>query len=110
MFTRAGLVALGLFLGACGAGKIPPESYPNRVAWTGPERIAESSGHDVINAVGTPFFALGKAIGCVATVVLATPVAVGLGLGENPDRVAVRSELDRSVGSNCGGSYVLGAS
>lgn len=109
MDIRFGLIGLGLLLGACAAGKIPPQSQPSRLAWTHPERVAESSGHSVLTIIGTPFFALTKAVGCVATVLVATPVAIGLELGENPDRLLVRSELDRGVGTNCGGSYVLGA-
>jgi hypothetical protein len=110
MFARVGLMGLALLIGACGAGKIPPQTYPDRATWTYPERVAESSGNQVINFIGTPFYALTKAVGCVATVLVATPVAIGLELGESPDRLAVRSELDRGVGTNCGGSYILRAS
>ena len=100
---------MALVLGACGAGKAPPTAYPDRAQWSEPERVSQSVGHDVLNVIGTPFYALFKGATCVTTVVLATPVAVGIGLTERPDRALVRAELDRGVGANCGGSYVLSA-
>lgn len=101
--------AMILTLGACAAGKAPPSAYPDRALWTEPERVSQSVGHDVLNIIGTPFYALFKGATCVTSVALATPVAVGYGLTERPDRALVRAELDRGVGANCGGSYVLGA-
>ena len=106
LFRSVGALALAGC--AADAGKAPPVRYPERVAWTPPERAAERSGNDIVSTIGTPFFALTKAIGCVASVLVATPVAIGLELSERPDRLLLRSELDRGVGTNCGGSYRLG--
>jgi hypothetical protein len=112
MRIRTASLIGALMLGGCAAdaGKPPPAKYPERVAWTEPERVAERSGSDIVATVGTPFFALTKALGCVASLLVATPVAIGVELGERPDRALLRSELDRGVGTNCGGSYRLGAS
>jgi hypothetical protein len=99
--------AMVLTLAACGAGKAPPTVYPDRTAWTYPEQVAQSSGHEVLAIIGTPFYAVVKGVTCVASVIVATPVAIGLDLGERDDRAAVRAELDRGVGANCGGSYLL---
>jgi hypothetical protein len=98
-----------LALGACAAGRTPPAAYPDRALWNEQDRASHSVGHDVLNIIGTPFYALAKGVTCVTTVVVATPVAIGYGLGERPDRALVRAELDRGVGANCGGSYMLGA-
>lgn len=111
MRMRTAILVGTLALAGCAAdaGKTPPASYPQRVAWTAPEHAAERSGHGIVSTIGTPFYALTKAIGCVASVLVATPVAIGLELGERPDRLLLRSELDRGVGTNCGGSYRLDA-
>lgn len=103
------LLLAAALLPACSAGPAPPTIHPERYAWTPQERIAEDTGSDVLNVVGTPFYALFKGVGCVASVVIATPVAVGLSLGQREDRALIRSDLDRSVGTNCGGSYALGS-
>lgn len=112
MRIRTASLIGALLLGGCAAdaGKPPPAKYPERVAWTEPERVAERSGNQIVATVGTPFYALTKALGCVASVLVATPVAIGLELSERPDRLQLRSELDRGVGTNCGGSYWLGTS
>lgn len=111
MRMRTAILIGALALAGCAAdaGKPPPAKYPERVAWTEPERVAERSGSEIVSTIGTPFFALTKALGCVASVIVAAPVAIGLELGERPDRLLLRSELDRGVGTNCGGSYRLGA-
>jgi hypothetical protein len=97
-----------LLLGACasGAGNAPP-AQPDRAARSEPERVAEDSGHRTLGFIGTPFYALFKGIGCVASVIVATPVAVGYGLTDRDDRDMVRANLDKGVGANCGGSYAL---
>jgi hypothetical protein len=108
MPARHCILLLVALLPACAAGSAPPVAYVDRDRLTPPERAAEDVGGGALSVVGTPFFALIKGVGCVASVVIATPVAIVLGLGERPDRALVRSELDRGVGANCGGSYVLG--
>ncbi len=109
MTARPWLLLLAALLPACSAGHPPPTAQPDRYAWTPQERIAEDTGNDVVNVIGTPFFALVKGVGCVASVVVATPVAIGLGLGQRDDRALIRADLDKGVGANCGGSYVLGS-
>ena len=104
--TAVGLV---LMVGACAAGKEPAPLQPNRATWSYTEQRSHAVGVDVINVIGTPFYALAKGVTCVLTTAVAVPVAIGLGLTERPDRASARSELDRGVGANCGGSYVLGA-
>ena len=109
MPARHHVLLLAALLPACAAGKAPPDAYVDRDRITPPERTAQDVGSDVIGIVGTPFYALVKGVGCVASVVMATPVAIGLGMTERPDRALIRSELDRGVGANCGGSYALGS-
>jgi hypothetical protein len=103
------LPVLPLLLGACasGAGNAPATAQPDRAAWSEPERLAERSGSEVVGLVGTPFYALVKGIGCAASVIVATPVAIGLGLTARDDRDLIRANLDKGVGANCGGSYAL---
>ena len=60
-----------------------------------------------VNIIGTPFYALFKAVGCVGTVVLAAPAAAVVELADRPDKAEMRQSLDRGVGHNCGGSWVL---
>jgi hypothetical protein len=95
-------------LGACtsGAGNAPPEPT-DRTMWSEPERVAEDSGRRTIGLIGTPFYALAKGVGCVLSVVVATPAAIGAGLSAREDRDQIRANLDRGVGANCGGSYAL---
>lgn len=109
MLPRYRFLLLAAVLPACSAGPPPPTAYPDRYAWSPQERVAEDTGNDVINVIGTPFYALVKGVGCVASVVVATPVAIGLGLGQREDRALIRADLDKGVGANCGGSYVLGS-
>ena len=108
MPARLRILLLAAFMPGCSAGNPPPTAYPDREFWTPPEYSAASVGSDVLQVVGTPFYALAKGVGCVASVVIATPVAIGLGLSQREDRALIRSELDKGVGANCGGSYVLG--
>ena len=68
---------------------------------------AERKGRGAVNVIGTPFYALFKAVGCVGTVVIAAPAAAVVDLTDRPDKAALRQNLDRGVGHNCGGSYVL---
>jgi len=68
---------------------------------------AERKGRGAVNVIGTPFYALFKAVGCVGTVVIAAPAAAVVDLTDRPDKAALRQNLDRGVGHNCGGSWVL---
>jgi|GEM_PF-2484259 len=68
---------------------------------------AERAGRNAVTVIGTPFYALFKAVGCVGTVVLAAPAAAVVELADRPDKAALRQSLDRGVGHNCGGSWVL---
>lgn len=68
---------------------------------------AETERRGAVNAIGTPFYALFKAVGCVGTVVIAAPAAAVVELTDRADKAALRQSLDRGVGHNCGGSWVL---
>jgi hypothetical protein len=68
---------------------------------------AERGGRSAVTVIGTPFYALFKAVGCVGTVVLAAPAAAVVELADRPDKAEMRQSLDRGVGHNCGGSWVL---
>ncbi|MFO1070622.1 MAG: hypothetical protein U1E14_19050 [Geminicoccaceae bacterium] len=105
---RAYLAAgLAVLLAGCAAGNPPPTYLPDTTNLDEPVRVADGVGDQVLTVVGTPFYALAKGVGCVATVLVATPVAIGYGLSTRDDRALVRAELNRGVGANCGGSYVM---
>ena len=68
---------------------------------------AERRGRGAVNVIGTPFYAVFKAVGCIGTVVLAAPAAAVVELTDREDKAQLRQSLNRGVGHNCGGSYVL---
>ncbi len=74
------------------------------------ESIETRARHDArgaVNVIGTPFYALFKATGCVATALLAGPSAAVVALSDHPDKARMRRQLDHGLGHNCRGSYVL---
>lgn len=85
------LVGGGLLLAACAASPDRPDGGATA-------------------AIGTPFYAVFKAVGCVATVAIAAPGRAVLGLTDRPDRESVGRELERGVAHNCGGPWTLGPS
>ncbi|HET6520355.1 MAG TPA: hypothetical protein VFG47_11165, partial [Geminicoccaceae bacterium] len=61
-----------------------------------------------VGVLGTPIFLALKGAACVASVVVAAPIAAGAGRGGAGYRGAeVRRELGEGVGWNCGPPYVL---
>ncbi len=64
-------------------------------------------GSGALTVIGTPFYALFKAVGCVGTVLIAAPAAGVIALTDRPDKREMRRQLDYGVGENCGGSYAL---
>ncbi len=64
-------------------------------------------GSTAVAIVGTPFFAVFKAVTCVATVVVAAPAAGVIALTDRSDKARMRQSLDEGVGENCGGPYYL---
>lgn len=90
MWRAAFLGALALALAAC-AGR--PGEPP--------------SGRPAVGLLGTPFYALFKAVSCVATVGIAAPGAALVQLTDRPDKEELRRSLDHGVGHNCGGSWVI---
>ena len=67
---------------------------------------AEGSA-SVMSALGTPIHATLKAATCVASVVLAAPLAGLNEVSEHGRKAQVRHALHDGVGRNCGGSYAL---
>lgn len=61
-------------------------------------------------AIGTPFYAAFKAVGCVATVALAAPGSALVAMTDRPDKEAVTRELERGVAHHCGGRWTLAGS
>jgi hypothetical protein len=95
-------LALSLALGACATTDRASDVLPG-------EQSATSSARQVINAVGTPVHALVKGASCVATGVVAIPLASAFQVSGQPQDRALQQDAYQTVGRTCGGSYVLGA-
>ena len=70
-------------------------------------REPKRDGSTAVAIVGTPFYAVFKAVTCVATVVIAAPAAGVVALTDRTDKARMRQSLDEGVGENCGGPYYL---
>jgi hypothetical protein len=93
-------LALAAALGACaGSTNQASEVLPG-------EQSATATARQVVNGVGTPVHAVIKGAGCVATTVVAVPLASLSQITGEPQ--AQQDEAYRAVGRTCGGSYVLG--
>lgn len=95
--------ALALVLAGCAS--VPP-SYPTAAySETGypiyEPNVYDSTGQSITTAVSAPFYALFKGVACVATLVVAGPVAAGSALTDRADRFEVRRSLDQGVARNC---------
>ena len=93
-------LALAVALGACaGNTNQASEVLPG-------EQSATATARQVVNGVGTPVHAVLKGAGCVATTVVAVPLASLSQITGEPQ--ARQEEAYQTVGRTCGGSYVLG--
>ena len=91
-------LALAVALGACASNQAS-EVLPG-------EQSATATARQVVNGVGTPVHAVIKGVGCVATTVVAVPLASLSQITGEPQ--ARQEEAYQTVGRTCGGSYVLG--
>jgi len=94
-------LALALALGACASNQAS-EVLPG-------EQSATATARQVVNGVGTPVHAVIKGVGCVATTVVAVPLASLAQINGEPQDRALQEDAYKTVGRTCGGSYVLGA-
>jgi hypothetical protein len=92
-------LALALALGACASNQAS-EVLPG-------EQSAAATARQVVNGVGTSVHAVLKGAGCVATTVVAVPLASLAQITGEPQ--ARQEEAYQAVGRTCGGDYVLGA-
>jgi hypothetical protein len=92
-------LALALALGAC-AGNPASDVLPG-------EQSATATARQVVNGVGTPVHAVLKGASCVATTVVAVPLASFSQITGEPQ--ARQEEAYQAVGRTCGGDYVLGS-
>lgn len=111
MWRSAYLLVLALFVAGCsysngerqGAFPTAERRADGTVVYREPKR----DGSTAVAIVGTPFFAVFKAVTCVATVVVAAPTAGLIALTNRTDKARMRRSLDQGVGENCGGPYYL---
>ena len=102
MRSPALLLALILALQACAANDRASDVLPG-------EQSATGGAREVINALGTPVHALVKGASCVATGVVAVPLASAFQITGSPQDRGLQQDTYKTVGRTCGGSYVLGA-
>jgi hypothetical protein len=98
MRAMAAALAVSIGLGACATH---PE--PNRPI----SDTAVYNGGVAMSVIGTPFYALGKAVTCVATVLIATPSSAAVAMTDRARGVGERLALQRGVADNCAGPYYL---
>ncbi len=72
------------------------------------EQSATGTARQVLNAVGTPVYAVLKGVSCVATGVVAVPAASAFQITGTPQDRGLQDDTYKTVGRVCGGSYVLG--
>jgi hypothetical protein len=116
--TAASILAVCL-LGACSydgtqrQAAVPPMTtaapHTSAVYYRDPAVVAPvpRGAATTVNVVGTPFYALFKAVACVGTVAIAGPTAGLVELTARPDKAQMQRSLGAGVAHNCGGSYVL---
>jgi hypothetical protein len=62
----------------------------------------------IMSVVGTPFLIAFKIPVCIASVVIAAPIAGASALTPPaPDKIALRDDLERGTEANCGPPYVV---
>lgn len=96
------LLALSLALSACASGNPASDVLPG-------EQSATGTARQVVNGVGTPVHAVMKGVGCVATTVVAVPLASLAQIAGTPQDRSLQEDAYKTVGRTCGGDYVLGA-
>jgi len=76
--------------------------------WHDPDNQSSgSSGNTFLAVVGTPFLIAFKIPFCVASVVVAAPLAGVTGLSPDPDSRETQQALGDGVAQNCGAPWVL---
>jgi hypothetical protein len=93
MLTRALVAGLALSLAGCASVETEPNSG------------GTSAGDTFISIVGTPFLIAFKIPVCVASVVIAAPLAGAAALTPSSDET--RQTLGSGLTENCGPPYVL---
>jgi hypothetical protein len=93
---------LALALAACAGENRATDVLPG-------ERSSTATAKSVLNTVGTPFYAVGKGVTCVASAVVAVPVAGAAQLLGRPSDQELQQQTYQGVGRTCGGPYRLGA-
>jgi hypothetical protein len=97
---RASLLVscLAVIVAGCAGSGGPDDVLPGEASATGRAKSA-------VNVIGTPVHVVVKGAACVATSVVALPVA---SVATITDDRQLRQDTDRTVGETCGGSWVLG--
>lgn len=95
------LLALAVALSACVTNNQASDVLPG-------EHSATATARQVVNGIGTPVHAVMKGASCVATTVVAVPLASWEQITGEPQ--SSQEESYQTVGRTCGGSYVLGKS
>jgi hypothetical protein len=93
--------ALLLALAACATDQPASDVLPG-------ERSATGNARAFVNGVGTPVHAALKGATCVATTVVAIPLASLSQITGDPQSPGAQEEAYQAVGRTCGGSYALG--
>lgn len=66
-----------------------------------------ANGQAVATVIGTPFYALFKAAGCIVTAIVVVPSAAAMALTDRAVRDEEQEALYAGLGQNCYGSYAL---
>lgn len=81
----------GLLLAACSASPERPDG-------------------GALAAIATPVHLVLKGAACLATAVVAAPVASAVALADRPDRAVQQRALEAGLAANCGGPWTLAGS
>jgi hypothetical protein len=72
------------------------------------EQSSSATARQILNTVGTPVHAVIKGVSCVASGVVAVPLASAFQITGTPQDQGLQNDTYKTVGRVCGGSYVLG--
>jgi hypothetical protein len=92
------LLCLAVIATGCAGSGGPDDVLPSEASATGRAKSA-------VDVVGTPVHVAVKGVACVATTVVAFPVASVATISDDDQ---LRRDTYRTVGETCGGSWVLG--